>query len=112
MNNTNNISFDDFLKVQLRVGKILSAESIEGSNKLLKLSVDFAEDSPRQVLSGIAKTFQPDQLVGKSFVFVINLEPRKIMDMESQAMILAASDEEGLVLFSPTREIKEGAELG
>lgn len=121
-----NINFDDFLKVKMAVGKVLSAEKLEKSPKLLKLSVDFGEQEektneagdvskvskPRQVLSGIAKTFQPEDLIGKSFAFVINLEPRQIMGMESQAMILAASDEQGLVLFSPTREIAPGADLG
>jgi methionine--tRNA ligase beta chain len=107
-----NISFDDFLKVKMTVGKVLSAEKVEDSQKLLKLSVDFGEGSARQVISGIAKTFQPEELVGKSFVFVINLEPRNIMGMESQAMILAGHDDTGLVLFSPTREIQAGAMLG
>ena len=106
------INFDDFLKVKMAVGKILSAEKLEKSPKLLKLSVDFGEANPRQVLSGIAKTFAPEDLIGKSFAFVINLEPRQIMGMESQAMILAASDEQGLVLFSPTRDIASGSNLG
>lgn len=106
------INFDDFLKVKMAVGKIISAEKLEKSPKLLKLSVDFGEANPRQVLSGIAKTFAPEDLIGKSFAFVINLEPRQIMGMESQAMILAASDEQGLVLFSPTRDIASGSNLG
>jgi len=139
MNNTesvnHNINFDDFLKVKMAVGKVLSAEKLEKSPKLLKLNVDFGEteevvgetgesgesieanntprvSKPRQVLSGIAKTFAPEDLIGKSFVFVINLEPRQIMGMESQAMILASSDEQGLVLFSPTRDIASGSNLG
>lgn len=107
-----NINFDDFLKVKMAVGKVLAADKVEGSPKLLKLSVSFGEESPRQVLSGIAKTFQPEDLIGKSFAFVINLEPRSIMGMESQAMILAAHDDQGLVLLSPTREIESGAALG
>lgn len=125
-NENTNINFDDFLKVKMAVGKVFSAEKVEGSPKLLKLVVDFGEkiesqneagetitqDKPRQVLSGIAKTFQPEELVGKSFVFVINLEPRSIMGMESQAMILAGHDDQGLVLFSPTREIQSGTTLG
>ncbi len=96
----------------MAAGKVLSAEKVEGSPKLLRLSVDFGEAAPRQVLSGIAKSFQPEDLIGKTFVFVINLEPRSIMGMESQAMILAGHDEQGLALFSPTREIKSGTELG
>lgn len=123
---SNNINFDDFLRVKMAVGKVLSAEKVEGSPKLLKLAVDFNEkteqtneagevlstEKPRQVLSGIAKTFQPEDIIGKSFVFVVNLEPRSIMGMESQAMILAGHDEQGLVLFSPTREIQSGTTLG
>lgn len=130
VNPTTNINFDDFLKVKMAVGKVLSAEKVEGSPKLLKLSVDFGEKNEtevesknevgeivtqhktRQVLSGIAKSFQPEDLVGNSFVFVINLEPRSIMGMESQAMILAGHDEQGLALFSPTREIPSGTQLG
>jgi methionine--tRNA ligase beta chain len=112
VNPTANINFDDFLKVKMAAGKVLSAEKVEGSPKLLKLSVDFGKESPRQVLSGIAKSFQSEDLIGKTFVFVINLEPRQIMGMESQAMILAGHDEQGLALFSPTREIPAGTQLG
>ena len=106
------ITIDDFIKVEMKVGKILSAEKIEKSPKLLKLSVDFGEEHPRQVLSGIAKSFEPEQLIGKSFAFVTNLAPRQILGMESQAMILAASDTESLALFSPTTDITTGATLG
>ena len=106
------ISIDDFIKVEMKVGKILSAEKVEGSPKLLKLSVDFGEEKPRQVLSGIAKSFEPEQLVEKKFTFVTNLAPRQIMSMESQAMILAAHDEDGLALFTPTKDIATGSVLG
>ncbi len=106
------ISFDDFQKVQITLGKILSAEKVVGSEKLLKLSVDFAEASPRQVVSGIAKAF-PDQtvLVGQTFPFITNLEPRMIMGLQSQAMILAASHENNLALLKPTIEIPAGTKL-
>lgn len=87
------LSIDDFKKVEMRAGKILSAEKVEGSEKLLKLSVDFGEETPRQVLSGIAKYVQPEDLVGVTCGFVTNLEPRSIMGMESQAMIMAVSGE-------------------
>jgi methionyl-tRNA synthetase len=87
------ITFDDFAKVEITIGKILSAIPVEGSEKLLKLSVDFGEENPRQVISGIAKWHpDPSILVGKKTPFVTNLEPRMIMGLESQAMILAASD--------------------
>lgn len=84
------ISIDDFKKVEITVGEILSAERIEGSDKLLKLSVNFGEEKPRQVLSGIGPYFEDIQvLVGKRYPFVTNLAPRMMMGLESQAMILA-----------------------
>lgn len=90
------ITIDDFSKVEIRAGKILKAEPISESNKLLKLEVDFGEERPRQVISGIAKYF-PDAtvLIGRTVGFVANLEPRIILGLESQAMILAVSTEEG-----------------
>ena len=90
------ITIDDFAKVEIKAGKIVSVEKIPTSEKLLKLSVDFGEEKPRQVLSGIAKSFPDEQvLVGRLCPFVTNLEPRKMMGMESQAMILAFSTNEG-----------------
>jgi methionyl-tRNA synthetase len=90
------ITIDDFSKVEIRAGKILKAEPIPESSKLLKLEVDFGEEKPRQVLSGIAKYF-PDAitLVGRTVGFVTNLEPRLMLGLESQAMILAVSTEDG-----------------
>lgn len=89
------INIDDFKKVEIRVGEILSAEKIEGSDKLLKLRVSFG-DEERQVLSGIAAFFpEISALVGKRVPFVTNLAPRKMMGLESQAMILATGGEEG-----------------
>jgi methionyl-tRNA synthetase len=90
------ITIDDFSKVEIRVGKIVKAEPIPESSKLLKLEVDFGEERLRQVLSGIAKHF-PDAavLVGRTVGFVTNLEPRSILGLESQAMILAVSTPTG-----------------
>lgn len=106
------ISIDDFAKVEMRVGTILSAEPVPGSEKLLKLSVDFGEAAPRQVVSGIAKSFAPESLVGAQRPFVTNLKPRPIMGLESQAMILAAKTEDGLALLSPTAPVAPGTRLG
>ncbi len=91
------ISIDDFKKVEIRIGEVMSAEPIEGSEKLLKLRVNFG-DEERQVLSGIAKFVQPQNLVGKRYPFVTNLAPRMMMGLESQAMLLAVGDEQ-LYLF-------------
>ncbi len=86
------ITYDDFKKVEIRAGKILSAEKIPDTNKLLKLSVDFAEATPRQIISGISGYF-PDLavLVGKTCMFVTNLEPRTIKGYESNGMLFAIS---------------------
>ncbi|MCX6819885.1 MAG: hypothetical protein NT019_01170 [Candidatus Adlerbacteria bacterium] len=84
------ISIDDFKKIEIRVGEILSVEAIEGSEKLLKLKVNFGEMGERQVLSGIAPYFSDiSVLVGKKVPFVTNLAPRMMMGLESQGMILA-----------------------
>lgn len=95
------ISIDDFKKVEIRVGEIMSVEPIEGSEKLLKLKVNFGEAGERQVLSGIAAYFTDIQvLVGKKVPFVTNLAPRMMMGLESQAMILATGGgEQPLSLF-------------
>src|SRR3989338_5589739 len=86
------INLDEFKKVEIVVGQILSAEKIPATDKLLKLSVDLAEPTPRQIVSGIAEYFpDPAVLVGKKCMFVANLEPRTIRGFESQGMILAVS---------------------
>jgi len=90
------ISIDDFAKVEMYIGKILEAERVPETDKLLKLRVDFGEDSPRQVISGIAEFFEdPQELVGVLCPFVTNLEPRTIRGLESQAMIVAAHTSDG-----------------
>ncbi|MEI6058863.1 MAG: Holliday junction resolvase RuvX, partial [archaeon] len=95
------ITIDDFIKVEIKIGQIVSAEKVEGSDKLLKLAVDFGEENQRQVLSGIAKYVELQEIIGKKFPFVTNLAPRKMMGMESQAMILAGSFGEDLALLNP-----------
>lgn len=104
------ITIEDLQKVEIKIGKILSVEEVEGSDKLYKLSVDFREENNRQVLSGIKKFFEKDFLIGKQFAFITNLEPRKMMGLESQAMILATG-EESLALLSPTIEVKNGSQM-
>jgi len=105
------INIEDFKKVELVVGKILSAEKVLDTDKLLKLEVDFAEEKPRQIISGISLFF-PDcsVLVGKKCMFVANLEPRIIRGLESQGMILAVSTEDGkFSLLEPSDEISAGS---
>jgi len=104
------MTIDEFQKADLRIGKVVSAERIEGSEKLLKLQVDIGE--PRQILSGIAKTHTPEELVGREVAIIANLEPRIMMGMESQGMILAAHGENGEpVLLVPEREVQPGAKI-
>ena len=104
------ISIEDFKKVEIVVGKILSAEKVPETDKLLKLSVDLGEASSRQIISGISLYF-PDctVLIGKKCMFVANLEPRVIRGLESQGMILAVSTEEGkFSLLEPKDDIPVG----
>jgi|SRR3989344_2841212 len=104
------ISFDDFLKVELRAGTVLEAEEVLGSDKLIKQQVDFGELGTRQVLSGIKKWYRPSQLVGKQFIYVVNLEPRKIMGFESEAMILATDSEKPIIL-KPSSKVPNGTKV-
>lgn len=104
------ITIDDLQKVEIKIGKILEVEEVEGSDKLYKLRVDFGEENSRQVLSGIKKFFEKDFLLNKQFTFITNLEPRKMMGLESQAMILATGDE-SLALLAPTSEVKNGSQM-
>ena len=103
------ITIEDLQKVELRMGKILSCERVEGSEKLLKLSVDLGEASPRQILSGIAKVVVPEDLVGKFVPVVANLAPRMMMGMESQGMIMCADDASGPVLIHPSKDVAPGS---
>lgn len=104
------ISIEDFKKVEIAVGKILSAEKVPDTDKLLKLSVDLGEEIPRQIISGISLYF-PDcsVLIGKKCMFVINLEPRMIKGLESNGMILAVvTDDAKFSLLEPNNEIPVG----
>jgi len=104
------ISIDDFKKVELKVAKVLSAEPIEGSDKLLKLQIDLGSEQ-RQILSGIAKFYKPEELVGRQIVIVANLEPRQMMGLESNGMILAAGDGELISLLAPDKELPPGTSI-
>ena len=104
------ISYDDFRKVDLRIAKIMSAERVEGSDKLLRLEVQIG-DEKRQIVGGIGKVYAPENLIGKEIVIVANLEPRQLMGLESQGMLLAADSPEGPVLLMPDREVLPGSEI-
>jgi methionyl-tRNA synthetase len=108
---TPKIKYDDWKKVEIKIGKILTVERIEKSDKLLKLSVDFAEVSgPRQIISGIAKYFPNiEDLINKKCAFVTNLEPKPLMGLESNGMVLAVGGgEEPFSLFEVREEVLTG----
>ncbi|MDE2001501.1 MAG: methionine--tRNA ligase subunit beta [Patescibacteria group bacterium] len=111
------IPFSDFQKVELRVAKILSAERVEKSEKLLKLQLDAGDKDAaglpavRQVIAGIGKVYDPAALAGREIVIVANLEPRMLMGLESNGMLLAPSDENGPAFLMPEREVPPGAEI-
>jgi methionine--tRNA ligase beta chain len=107
------ITYDDFKKIEMKIGKILEAAAISGSDKLYKLSVDFNEEEPRQIISGIAHYFPNSEiLIGKKVAFVTNLEPRPLMGLLSNGMILAVKSEDKLALMEVSEFIKEGTVLG
>ncbi len=107
------IDFEDFTKVELRVGEVLEAENVPKSDKLLKLKVDLGEENPRQILAGIARDYEPASLVGKKIVVVANLKPRKMMGLESQGMVCAASvgEEDKPVIATFLEDVPNGARL-
>lgn len=105
-------SIEDLSKIKVAIGTILSVDEIEGSDKLLKLSVDFGEDSPRQILSGIKKYFEdPQVLVNTQTTFVINLAPRKMMGLDSNGMLYAGGAEGELVLLRPEKPVSPGTPM-
>jgi methionyl-tRNA synthetase len=108
---TNNlISISEFAKVELKIGKVLRAERVQSSDKLIKLKVDTGEE--RQIVAGIGKVYEPEDLVGRKICVVTNLQPAKLMGVESNGMLLAASDSDGSpVILIPEKDIQEGSKI-
>mgnify|MGYP001578135843 CR=1 FL=1 len=102
------ISFDEFKKLDLRIGKILKVEPIEGADKLLRLEIELGTET-RQIVAGIALFYTPEELIGKEIPIVANLEPRVLKGVESQGMLLAADDSGAPILLSPDREVPPGS---
>lgn len=107
----NMISFEDFSKIELRVGTVLEAEDLEESEKLLKLKVDLGEEEPRQILAGVKQWYKPKDFVGKQVVVVANLESRIMMGIESQSMMLAADSEDGPVFLTVPKPVPPGTKI-
>ena len=111
MNNQNLISIEDFKKIDLRVAKILAAERVENSDKLLKLQIDLGYEQ-RQILAGIAQFYEPEKLIGREIIVLTNLQPRVIRGLESQGMLLAATDTDGVIaILRPDKEITPGSTI-
>lgn len=104
-------SIDDFAKIEIKVGTVLSVTPVLEADKLYILQVDLGEDKPRQILSGIREFVTEEELLHKQFPFVTNLAPRKLRGHESQGMILAGSDETTFALFNPTKPLPNGTRL-
>ena len=105
------IDMETFQKIDLRVGRIVAAEAVEGADKLLKLMVDVGEENPRTVFSGIKSSYAPEDLLGREVVVIANLQPRKMRFGTSEAMILAAGDDRGIAIVSPDKAVNPGAKV-
>jgi len=107
------VSYEDFEKLDIRVGKVLTCEKVKKANKLLKFTLDDGSGKERTIVSGIAKFYEPEELVGKSVLFIANFEPRKLMGITSEGMILSAVDfDESLSVTTTLREVKPGSQVG
>lgn len=105
------ISFQEFQKLDMRVGKVVEANQISGSRNLIRMIVDFGTEK-RQAVAGLLQWYKPEDLVDKKYAFVLNLQRRKFMGVESQCMILAAEDDNGnVVCLQPERDIAEGSRI-
>lgn len=104
------VSYDDFARLDLRTGTVKSAVPVEGSSKLLKLSVDIGEEQPRQILAGIGKAYKPEDIIDSQIVVIANLAPRMLLGFESQGMLLAAGDDLP-VLLRPASAVKPGSSI-
>jgi methionine--tRNA ligase beta chain len=105
------ISFKEFQNLDLRVGKVLEAEHVAGSRNLIKLTVDFGTEK-RQAVAGLAQHYKPEDLIGNEYMFILNLERKKLMGVESQCMIFAAEESNGnIVLMKPEKEVEPGSHV-
>ncbi len=105
------ITIQDFQQVQLRTAKVLSAERVEGADKLLKLQIEVGEPEPRQLVAGIAQHYAPEALVGRTIIIVANLEPATIRGVTSQGMLLAASSGDSVKLLMVDGDLPPGSKI-
>lgn len=105
------IQYEDFSKLEFRIGTVVAAEMVPETDKLIKCTIDFGEMGMRTIVSGIAQWKKPEDLVGKQLPYIVNLAPKMLRGVESQGMLLAASDDEGVALLSPERVVPPGTKL-
>ena len=106
------IQYEDFAKLDIRIGTVVAAELVPETDKLIKCTVDFGEElGQRTIVSGIAEWKKPEELIGRQFPYIVNLAPRMLRGVESQGMLLAASDESGVALLTPERTLHTGTRL-
>jgi len=106
------VSLEQFKALDMRVGRVITVEDIPGSKKLYKLTVDFGSEK-RQAVAGLKGYYKPEELEGKEFVFIVNLEHRKLMGVESECMVLAAEDDKGnIALLQPDKDMPLGSRIG
>ncbi|MDE5756194.1 MAG: methionine--tRNA ligase subunit beta [Clostridia bacterium] len=107
------IGIEDFAKIELKVGTVVECKKVEKADKLLCSQIDVGEDKPRTIVSGIAKYYSPEDMVGRQVIVVTNLKPAKLRGIESQGMVLCAEDENGdLALIMPSKPVKSGSIVG
>lgn len=104
------INFEDFKKLDLRIGRIVEAERVEGSDKLVKLRVDIG-DEERQLVAGIRSSYAAEDLPGRDIVVLVNLVSRSIMGFESQGMLLAVDSDSGPILLMPDKPVRAGSKI-
>lgn len=105
------ISFEDFKKLDIRIGKVIRVEEPEGSKTMLKLTVDFGSEQ-RIAMAGLKNYYKADDFLNKNFVFILNLERKKFLDIESECMILAADDGNGnVILLQPEKDVEIGSKV-
>lgn len=102
------ISFEDFKKLDIRIGKVISAEKVPDADKLIKIIFDMG-DHERQVVAGIAENYNAEDLIGREMVVLVNLEPRNLKGFDSNGMILAAGTDGGPVIICPEKEVPPGS---
>lgn len=106
------ISYEDFAKLDFRIGEVMEAEPVEGSEKLLALTVNLGEEyGTREILAGVAKYYSTDDIIGRKLIFLANLEPRKMMGRESQGMMIAVNDESKPILIPIEQTVENGTSL-